>query len=394
MAAGSGTKASPGRNGKTTGHTVVKYRLYPTGEQAELIEKTFGCCRYLWNKMLSDVQEFYAATDEHYIPTPAHYKKEAPFLKEVDSQPLCTVHQNLRKAFLDFFRAPSRFGYPRFKTKKARRDSFTVYCRQYRTGPSIRLTDQGIQMPKLGLIRANIHRRPLHWWSLKLVTVSKTRSGKYFCSVSFGYEAKAPERIIPAPERTLGLNYSLSRFYVDSEGRSPALPALEQSREKLARLQSGLARMERGSNRYEKQLQKIRLLHERIANQRRDFVHKESRRIANAWDAVCVRESDLVELAQTLKQGGVMDSGFGMFRACLKYKLERQGKAYIVVDHLAPAARTCHGCGHVHEKLGPREKRWTCPKCGEIIAREVNTAQNLRDMGLARFRGNEKTSAA
>ena len=218
-----------------TRHTVIRFRLHPSAEQAELIEKTFGCCRWLWNQMLSDVQEFYAAADEHYIPTPARYKKSAPFLKEVDSQPLCTVHQNLRKAFLDFFRAPGRYHYPQFKTKKARRDRFTVYCRQYRTGPSIYLTDKGIQMPKLGLVPANIHRRPFHGWSLRLVTVSKTRSGKYFCSASFGYEVKAPEQIHPTHERTLGLNYSLSRFYVDSEGVSPALPALEQSREKRLR---------------------------------------------------------------------------------------------------------------------------------------------------------------
>ncbi|MCI9318177.1 MAG: helix-turn-helix domain-containing protein, partial [Oscillospiraceae bacterium] len=110
-------------------YTVIKVRLHPTAEQAVLMEKTFGCCRYLWNRMLSDVQEFYAATDLQYIPTPARYKKEAPFLKEVDSQALCAVHQNLRKTFLDFFRAPNSFGYPQFKTKKARKDSFTVYCR-------------------------------------------------------------------------------------------------------------------------------------------------------------------------------------------------------------------------------------------------------------------------
>lgn len=377
-----------------TRHTVIKFRLHPSTEQAELIEKTFGCCRWLWNQMLSDVQEFYAATDEHYIPTPARYKKEAPFLKEVDSQPLCTVHQNLRKAFLDFFRDPGRFHYPQFKTKKAKRDTFTVYCRQYRTGPSIYLTDKGIQMPKLGLVPANIHRRPLHWWSLRLVTVSKTRSGKYFCSASFSYDVETPEQIVPTRERTLGLNYSLSRFYVDSHGMSPALPALEKSREKLARLQSGLARMEPRSNNCERQLQKIRLLHERMTNQRRDFIHKESRRIANAWDAVCVRETDLVELSQKLRQGGVMDSGFGSFRACLKYKLERQGKAYITVDRLTPAAKTCHRCGHVHGKLDAHEKRWICPNCGEAVVREVNTAQNLRDMGLAQFYSQRKETSA
>lgn len=374
--------------GKTeTQHTVIRFRLHPSAEQAELIEKTFGCCRWLWNQMLSDVQEFYAAADAHYIPTPARYKKEAPFLKEVDSQALCTVHQNLRKAFLNFFRAPGAFRYPQFKTKKARKDSFTVYCRQYHTGPSIYLTDKGIQMPKLGLIPANIYRRPLHWWSLKLVTVSKTRSGQYFCSVSFGYEVKTPEQIAPKQERALGLNYSLSRFYVDSEGASPVLPAVQKSRERLAKLQSGLARMEQGSHHYERQLQKIRLLHEHIANQRRDFVHKESRRIANAWDAVCVRESDLVALSQKLNQGGVMDYGFGAFRVYLKYKLERQGKTYIVVDRLAPAAKTCWRCGHVNEKLTSHEKSWICPSCGEVVTREVNTAQNLRDMGLAQFQG-------
>ena len=366
-------------NGNTTRYTVMKVRLHPTREQTELIEKTFGCCRWLWNQMLSDVQEFYAATDLQYIPTPAHYKKEAPFLREVDSQPLCTVHQNLRQAFLAFFRNPSAFHSPQFKTKKARRDSFTVYCRQYRTGPSIYLTGSGLQMPKLGLIPARVYRKPLHWWKLRSVTVTKSRSGKYFASVVFGYEAKAPELSAPAPERTLGLNQSLTRFYIDSEGNSPKLPALAE--EKLARIQRKLSRMERGSKNYERQLQKLRLQHEHIANQRRDFIHKESRRIANAWDAVCVRDADLVELAREWKGAPAANSGFGMFQECLKYKLERQGKAYITVDRFAPAAKTCHCCGCVNENLKPREKVWTCPACGAALTRELNTARNLRDFG-------------
>ena len=366
---------------RATQYTVIKVRLHPTAEQAELMEKTFGCCRYLWNRMLSDVQEFYAATDVHYIPTPAHYKKEAPFLKEVDSQPLCTVHQNLRRAFLDFFRNPASFGYPQFKTKKARRDAFTVYCRPYRTGPSIRLAENGIQMPKLGLVAATIHRRPLHWWSLRSVTVSKTKSGKYFCAVTFGYEAKQPEAVSPAPDKTLGLSFSPSRFYVDSEGGSPSLPPLAKSREKLSRMQKKLARMERGSRNYEKQLHKIRLLHERTANQRRDFIHKESRRIANAWDAVCVRETNLSELSQKLKQANVLDYGFGMFRECLQYKLERQGKALITVSRFTPTAKTCHVCGSIDER--PHEQDWVCPACGAAIVREVNSARNIRDAGLA-----------
>ena len=361
--------------------TTFKVRLYPFPEQAELFEKTFGCCRWLWNRMLSDTAEFYAATDLQYIPTPAHYKKEAPFLREVDSQPLCTVHQNLRQAVLDYFRNPSAFHSPRFKTKKARQDSFTVYCRQYRTGPSIRLTGNGLQMPKLGLVHARVYRKPLHWWKLRSVTVTKSRSGKYFASIVFGYETKTPERPAPTPERILGLNHSLTRFYTDSEGNSPELPALAKSQEKLTRIQQKLSQMERGSKNYGQQLHKLRLQHEHIANQRKDFIHKESRRIANAWDAVCVRDSDLVELARNWKGTVPANTGFGMFRECLKYKLERQGKAYITVDRLAPAAKTCHCCGYVNEGLKPRERAWTCPACGAALTRELNTARNLRDFG-------------
>ena len=384
MAADRSERRQP-QDGKAKQYTVLKFRLYPTQEQAGQIEKTFGCCRYLWNKMLADVQEFYAATDMHFIPTPAKYKKEAPFLCDVDSQPLCNVHQNLRRAFMDFFRAPESFGYPQFKTKKSGRDSYMVYCRQYRTGPSIYLTGSGIQMPRLGLVPANIHKKPLHWWSLRFVTISKTASGKYMCAATFGCGVREAERLTPTRERTLGLNFSLKRFYVDSEGRSPELPGIGASREKLARMQQKLSRMEPGSNNYSQQLQKIRLEHEHIANQRRDFIHKESRRIANAWDAVCVRDTDLVELSQKLRQGGVMDYGFGAFRGCLKYKLERQGKAYIVLDRLLPAAKTCNECGYVSGELDSHRKSWTCPGCGAQLTREVNTARNIRDMGLEQY---------
>lgn len=365
-------------------YTVLKVRLYPTEEQAEQMEKTFGCCRYLWNRMLADVEEFYAATDLQYIPTPARYKAEAPFLKEVDSQALCSVHQNLRQAFLDFFRAPKSFAPPRFKAKKARRDSFTVYSRPYRTGPSIYITGNGLQMPKLGVIRAKLHRKPLRRWSLRSVTVSRTRTGKYFASIAFGYPAEEPERIAPTAERTLGLNYAPGALYVDSEGGRCALPAgMQRTREKLARAQQALSRMERGSKHYEERLRKLRLLHERLANQRLDFVHKESRRIANDWDAVCVRDAGLADLSQKLQGVRVMDAGFGRFRECLQYKLEQQGKTYVSVNRYAPVAKTCRECGGIHETLSPREKAWTCPHCGAVVSRELNTARNIRDMGLA-----------
>ena len=388
-------KGSAAEAGKVIRYPVIKVRLYPNREQTQLLEKTFGSCRYLWNQMLADVQEFYAATDVHYIPTPAKYKRTAPFLAEVDSQALCAVHQNLRKAFMDFFRAPKRYSYPQFKTKKAQKDSFTVYCRAYRSGPSIVLTEEGVRMPKLGCIRAKLHREPEGDWQLRSVTVSKTKSGKYFCSIVFRSEEMKAPQIIPTKERTIGLNHSLLHFYVDSEGNSIDIPDLiRRTKGKLVRMQYKLSRMACGSKNYEEQTQKIRLLQEHIANQRKDFIHKESRRIANVWDAVCVRETDLVKLSQKLKGMNIMGSGFGVFRECLKYKLTRQGKAFIIINQYTPTAKTCHECGFVNEALTARDREWTCPECGAKHLREVNAAQNIRDWGLEQFRKQHQETGA
>lgn len=379
---------------KATRYTVCKVRLYPTEAQAALMAKTFGCCRYLWNQMLSDVQEFYAATDIHYIPTPAKYKKGAPFLAEVDSQALCSVHQSLRKAFLDYFRAPQHFGYPQYKTKGTEKDSFTVFCRPYRTGPSIYLTETGIQMPKLGEVRAKLHRATEPGWVLSYVTVTRTKTGKYFASIGFRMEAEPAAAVTPRPERTLGINFSLRHFYVDSEGNRVDLPdAIRKSQAKLSRLHRALSRMERGSKRYEAQQQKIRLLQEHIANQRRDFAHQESHRIAAHWDAVCMRETDLRDLSGRVKGANVLDTGFGAFRACLQYKLAQQGKPLILLEASAPTAKTCHECGSQNDALTYRDREWVCPKCGAVLSHDGNAAKNIRDWGLRQLQTTSETGA-
>ena len=377
---------------KSVRNTTIKVRLDPTPAQAELFEKTFGCCRYLWNQMLADEERFYNETNVHFIPTPAKYKAGAPFLKEVDSGALATVHQNLRMAFQHFFDNPSAYRHPTFKTKKRSKNSYTVYCQYYAAGKgsNIYLTENGIRLPKVGVVKARLYRKPLHWWTLKTATVTKTPSGKYFCSLMFAYAAKPVAPVQPTPKTTLGLNYSLSHFYVDSNGHTPDPPHwLAQSQKKLSDMQQKLCRMQRGSHNYEQQLRKIQRLHEHIANQRKDFVHKESRRIANVWDAVCVKETDLAAMARTVKLGNVLDAGYGKFRICLQYKLEQQGKPYIVVNKYFPSAKACNRCGAVHDALAPDAKRWRCPACGAVHDRGRNAAENLRDQGLAQYYGTE-----
>ena len=313
-------------------YNTIKIPLYPTPEQETLFQKTFGCCRYIWNQMLSDHERFYYETDKHFIPTPAKYKTRAPFLKEVDHQALTQEYNKLSQAFRNFFRNPSAFGYPRFKRKKDDRDSFTA-CNQFSpSGSTIYITRDALRMTKAGLIRAKFPRRPRSGWKLTRVTVERTKTGKYYGYLLYACPVRTPERVEPTAERTVGLKYDLAHFYVTDGGLAADPPHwLRQSQNKVAAIQKKLCRLHSGSKNYQDLVQKYRLLHEHIANQRRDFLHKESRRIANAWDAVCIRDDALKAISEELGGSGIRDTGFGMFRELLRYKLERQGKQMIEV---------------------------------------------------------------
>lgn len=379
----------PVRDGKVVQYDTIKARLYPDQKQIELFEKTFYCCRYIWNQMLSDQQRFYIETGVHFIPTPAKYKKGAPFLKEVDNQALIQEHNKLSQAFRVFWKNPKDFGLPKYKNEKTDRDSFTACNHEFPSGPTIYITKDGIRMTKAGIVRAVFPRRPRNGWKLKRITVDRTRSGKYYCYILYEHTVKEPEPVIPTPETTIGLKYSMPHFYVDSEGCKADPPRwVKKSREKLKRLQQKLCRMQPGSRNYIEAVRKYHELHEHIANQRRDYIHKESRRLADEWDAICVRDYDMEKLSGVVTLGNVKDSGFGMFRECLRYKLERQGKRLIVVDRFFPSTRICSVCGEESgEAINPGLKKWVCPNCGAVVNREINAAGNIKTEGLSQIEG-------
>ena len=336
--------------------------------------------------MLSDQQRFYNETGAHFIPTPAKYKNGAPFLKEVDNQALIQEHNKLSQAFRIFFKNPEAFGPPKFKRKKTDRDSFTACNHEFESGPTIYTTRDGIRMTKAGIVRAKFSRRAQAWWKLKRITVTKSKAGKYYCCILYEYPVKKPEPVIPTQERTLGLKYSMQRFYVTDNSTMANPPQwLKRSQEKLCKLQQKLSRMEPGSKNYAEGVQKYRLLHEHIANQRWDFLHKESSRIANGWDAVCMRGDSMREISQRAMPGNALEAGFGTFRDLLRYKLERQGKQLIIVDRYVPTTRICSACGNVREAVHHKEYVWSCSSCGAVHNTEVNAARNIKAQGLAQY---------
>ena len=375
-------------------YNTIKVPLYPTPEQEALFQKTFGCCRYIWNRMLSDHERFYSETGAHFIPTPAKYKKEAPFLKEVDNQALIQEHNKLSQAFRNFFRNPAAFGYPRFKRKKDGRDRFTACNHVMGESATIYITKNAVRMTKAGLVKAKFPRRPRSGWRLTRITVERTKTGRYYGCLLYACPVRRPEPVTPTEETTIGLKYSLAHFYVADGGTAANPPRwLKQSQEKLVKVQQKLSRLQPGSRNYQEQVQTYRQLHERIANQRRDFLHKESRRIANAWDAVCIRGDSLRAISGALGGSDVLNSGFGMFRELLRYKLERQGKQLLEVDRFTPTTKVCSACGAVTESIPPKARRWVCPVCGAEHRRGVNAAVNIKTKGLARYQAGQVQEA-
>lgn len=367
---------------------AIMYRAYPTPEQQVLFSKTFGCVRFVWNHMLMDAQQFWDEAGVFFIPTPAKYKNEFPFLKEIDSGALCNAQLDLKEARKRHREDPKNVGVPTLKSKRKSKMSYTTNVHSYvkkdgQLVKTLELTEDAVHLPKVGFVKIKKHRSPGNGWQLKAATVSCTRSGKYFISLLYEFE-KDIHPIKPTKENSLGLDYSSYDFYVDSNGDVANYPRFyRQSEAKLARAQRRLSRMQFGSHHYDKQLYKVRILQEHIANQRKNFCHTVSTAIAKQYDAVFVEDINLRGLAGSLKLGkSTNDNGFGMFRTMLEYKLTSQGKTFAKIDKWYPSSKTCSVCGFIKDDLILADRVWTCSACGTTHNRDHNAAINIRNVGL------------
>lgn len=356
---------------------AYKFRIYPTYEQQTMFAKTFGCVRFIYNKMLADKIKHYEETKQTLNNTPSQYKTEFVWLKEVDSLALANAQMNLHTAYSNFFKNPNT-GFPKFKSKKSNRRSYTT---NFING-NISIEEGHIKLPKVGFVKLKQHRIIPSDYKLKSVTVSQTPSGKYYASVLFEYENQVRQI---EPKNFLGLDFSMHELYKDSEGNEPQYPRYYRRTEKnLKKEQRKLSKMVKGSNNRAKQRIKVATLNEKVANQRKDFLHKQSRQIANAYDCVCIENLDMKAMAQCLNFGkSVGDNGWGMFTTFLKYKLEDMGKQLVKVDRFFASSQTCNVCGYKNTNTKDLSVRsWDCPKCGTHHNRDVNAAINIRNEGM------------
>lgn len=361
---------------------AIKYQIYPTEEQKVLFLKTFGCCRKIWNLMLASRENAYKTDRTVLKPTPAQYKDEYPYLKEVDSLALANVQLNLQKAYERFFTVKGT-GHPKFKSKKHARFSYTTNNQNGTV--AIDTSTHTIRLPKAGKVKAVLHRIPGDSWRLKSATVSMTRDGKFFCSVLFVYNADIVKVLHPE-ENAVGLDYKSDGLYVSSDGEVCGSPKyFRKGQKRLSKAQRKLRHKDKNSNNYRKACVKIAKEHRHIANQRKDFLHKKSTEIANQYDLVCVESLNMKAMSNKGFGNGkaTLDNGYGLFLDMLEYKLSDRGKVLVRIDKWFPSSQMCSCCGTVHPEVKDLSiRKWICPDCGTSHDRDINAAVNIRNEGV------------
>lgn len=249
---------------------AYKFRIYPTRKQEILIHKTFGCCRFVYNHMLADKKQAYEETKKTIKITPAAYKKEYPWLKEVDSLALANEQLHLERAYRKFF-GESKTGFPKFKSKHGSRKSYTTNV----VNGNIWISEGKLRLPKTGTVKIRLHREIPAGWTLKSVTVSMDPSGKYYASLLFAFESCENQAGTVREEKALGIDYAMHGMAVLSTGEKCENPGYyRQAQERLAREQRRLSHCRKGSRNYQKQKRKVARCHEKVRNQRKDYHHK------------------------------------------------------------------------------------------------------------------------
>lgn len=355
---------------------AYKERFYPTPQQAELLSKSFGCCRFVWNNALKYRTDAYyergesishSFLEKRLVPL----KEEFEWLKDVSSVIFQQALRDQQEAFKNFWE--KRAKYPRFKSKRDKQ--------------SIRLTKAAFKYQGGQLFIAK-SKEPLDIrWSRELpsepssITISKDKADRYFVSVLCEFEPKP----LPITAKTVGIDLGLNNLFITDSGEKVDNPRHTKRYEsKLAYLQRKLARKQKGSQNRRKARLKVARLHAKIADCRLDNLHKLSHKLINENQVVCVESLAVKNMIRNAKLAKhIADASWGEFVRQLKYKAEWAGRTIAEVDRFFPSSKRCSGCGFVHEIMPLNIRSWTCPECKTEHDRDINAARNIKTVGLA-----------
>ena len=352
---------------------AYKYRIYPNTEQKEFFAKCFGCVRFFYNKSLTDMNEIYKSTGKFKDITPASYKEDYPFLKEVDSLALSNAQLNRNTAFKAFF--SHRSGFPKFKSKRNNQS----YTTNNQGSVKFSSNNRYISIPKCPRIRIKKHRDFVG--TIKSITVSMTTDNKYYISLLVETE------IAPLKESntSIGLDLGLKTIIVDSNGKKyKNHKYLTKSQKKLAKEQRKLSKMIKGSSNRNKQRIKVARLHKHIQNQRNDYLHKLSKKIIDENQIICIEDLKVKNMMNDSKLArNISDVSWSRLVSMLIYKADWYNRKVIKVPSTYPSSQLCSKCSYKNSITKDLTiRKWVCPKCGSIHDRDINAAKNILSKGI------------
>ena len=350
-----------------------KYRIYPNTEQKIFFAKCFGCVRFFYNKSLDDMNEIYKTTGKFKDITPASYKEDYSFLKEVDSLALSNAQLNRNTAFKSFFSHRSSF--PKFKSKR----NDQSYTTNNQGSVKLSNNDRYISIPKCPRIRIKKHRDFIG--TIKSITVSMTTDNKYYISLLVETNVEPLKESI----KTIGLDLGIKDLIIDSNGHKyKNHKYLTKSQNKLAKEQRKLSKMVKGSSNRNKQRIKVARLHKHIQNQRNDYLHKLSKSIIDENQIICIEDLKVKNMMSGSKLArNISDVSWSKFVSMLIYKAGWYGRKVVKAPSTYPSSQLCSKCSYknsITRDLAIR--KWTCPKCGSIHDRDINAARNILSKGI------------
>ena len=358
---------------------AYKYALFPDEEQSTQLSKTFGCVRFVFNAGLETKNTAYrmrgvSLTCFDLIKQTTEAKKELTWLAEVPAQALQMSLRNLDNAFTNFFRHGAAF--PRFKSRH-RKQSF-----QLPQGVKVDFDNGKVFLPKCKWMDAALHRR--FEGTIKTTTVSRTPTGKYFVSILVDIPIRSAKPKPVNPVTAVGLDLGIKTFLVTSEGEEfENQKFLSRNLRRLRVEQRSLARKQKGSANREKQRLVVARLHEKIRNQRSDYLHKISTTLVESYDTICMEDLNVKGMVKNhCLARAIGEQGWSDFKRICEYKCETFGKHFIQIGRFQPSSKICSVCGATNHGLKLSNRSWQCASCSTIHDRDVNAAINIKDFGV------------
>lgn len=395
------------KEGKILRHYGLRLRMEPNEKQKDQIHQTVGCARFTFNFFLGEKKEVYQLTKEslssNEFKKAFNGLKDHPYfswLKKVDKFALECALENVDDAFTRFFKGQNKF--PKFKSKHKSQQSYSTK----ETNKNIKLDIQGqtVQLPKLGLVKVRFSKKQRQMFKetefngkIKTATIKYHSSGQYYVSLKMEKIIDLQETVdfsTISDDQIIGLDLGLNHFYIDSNGKKIDNPKfLKENLKKLARLQRQLKNKKMGSTNYKKQKIKISQLHLHIANMRKDFLHKESRKLVNENQVIVLEDLNVKGMIKNKRLArSIADVSWSMFKTFVFYKAAWENKKVVLVDRFFASSKLCNGCKEKNTLLSLSDREWVCPKCGTLHDRDRNAANNIKEEGIRILRKPSLTS--